>query len=401
MSTCTPYHGRGTVLKDELLLTRAEFIRELLGSLDIRSQFVKDIENAIPWFVSYVLTLGASGRHHHSGVGGLLDHSLQVACSASHEARSRFQDHPLKDEFVYMSALWGLFHDLGKRSSCILSCSRCGAELGTQTLEKFLNWHEFEVDRLPYEPQENCLHTEASRRFFIEWLDRRFFMLSDEILRQVHNHYGGHRQEDLAWIDETVHKLNGSDGTQNKLQVHRDKILPLLANGNAPNEFEMAPYFYVLVAASLHKLVRLGMPPLSTKGIRKLDYFVLPEFIALSFHDFDTLLALMRYFYLEQHGELRRKDFKRWDLVGELYQEGALLAGGPGKRAIVKGRVIFRAVTFEPTYPLILLRRSIDGLLILPGAPLFPRPMVFEEPRPANVPERIDPPNPNPNPNSS
>jgi hypothetical protein len=394
MSSCTPYTGRGTALKTELLHNRADLIRELLDSLDgLRYPFIRDVENAIPWFVSYVLTLGASGRHHHSGVAGLLDHSLRVACSASREARSRFQDHPHRDELVYMCALWGLFHDLGKRASCALKCSRCGTPLGTGTLEDYLNWHEWAGERLPYEPQEACLHTEASRRFFIEWLDRRFFMLPDEILRMIHDHYGGHRQEDLSWIDETVHKLNGSDGTENKLQIHRERIIPSLANGNAPDSFEIAPYFYVLVASALHKFVRHGMPDIKKGFHRKIDYCVFPEFIAISLKDFDTLLALIRHYYLDQHGELKRRDFKRWDLVDELYREGALLALGPGKRTLSQGRVIFR--TFELTWPLILLRRSIDGLVILPGAPLFSLPIIFEGSRPPEVPERIDPPNPN------
>jgi hypothetical protein len=388
MSSCTTRSGRGTTLKNELLHTRAAAIRELLDCLDgVGSHFVRDVELAIPWFVSYVLTLGASGRHHHSGVGGLLDHSLRVACSASREARSRLQGHPFKNELTYMATLGGLFHDLGKRTNCALKCCRCGAPLGTGTLEDFLNWHECAGERLPYDPQEACLHTEASRRFFIEWLDRRFFMFPDEILRMVHNHYGGHRQEDLAWIDETVHKLNGSDGTENKLLVHREKILPLLAGGNAPDSFEIAPYFYVLVAAALHKLDRHGMPRLK-KGLGKIDYFVFPDFIALCFKDFDTLLALIRHYYVDEHGELKRRDFKRWDLVDELYQEGALLAAGPGKQAPVKGRVTFK--TGEVTYPLILLRRSIDGLVILPGARLFPLPIVFEGPRPSGVPERFN-----------
>jgi hypothetical protein len=395
MSSCTPRPGRGTALKNELLQSRAGLIRELVGSFDgIRSQFVRDMELAIPWFVSYVLTLGASGRHHHSGVAGLLDHSLRVASSASREARSRFQDHPFKDALVYMATLWGLFHDLGKRTSCALKCSRCASPLGTGTLEEFLNWHEWGGERLPYEPQESCLHTEASRRFFIEWLDRRFLMLPDEILRMIHSHYGGHPQDDLAWIDQTVHKLNGSDGTENKLQIHRDKILPLLADGNAPDAFEIAPYYYVLVAATLHKIVRHGMPG-PAKGAGKLDYFVLPGFIGLNFADLGALLALMRHYYREQHGELRRKDFKRWDLVDELYREGSLLALGPGRRALVKGRVIIKAVTFEVPCSLVLLRRSIDGLVILPGAPLFSLPIVFEAPRPPGVPERFDPPHPN------
>jgi hypothetical protein len=373
------------MVKEELLRAHAAEVEGLLAGLFQVCPLQVALGKAIEWLASYVLTLGASQRYHHSGSGGLLEHSLKLAGAASQEAGRRFQNHRLRDELVFLAALWGLFHDAGKRANCPLFCRTCNSSLGLETLEEFVNNHDVNVEEpLPYTPQEGGLHTCASRRLLIAWLDDWMRFFSDEFLVLWREHMAGDLKEEMIWIESTVRKLNGVSGSQNRLHLHREHVFPLFRNG-VPERFPIAPYFYVLVAACLERSSLRALP----QGSAWVRSYVLPEFVMIDFDDEgNDLVKLMKTLYAQDHGGLRLRHFNKMALLRELESEGALRTPGRGKYALVRAHVAFRN-GYECTSRFLLLRRVIDEFTILPFAEAIEGEVVFLGARPEGVPERL------------
>jgi hypothetical protein len=385
MSRCGYHLDYGTTVKEQMLRAQSAEVEGLLDGLSHVCKLQAAMGKAIHWLASYVLTLGASERYHHSGSGGLLEHSLKLAGAAMREARSQFQAHHLRDELVFLAALWALFHDAGKRANCSLTCPTCHSPLRLETLEEFVNDHDIDIEEpLPYKPQEGGLHTRVSRRLLIAWMDDWMRFFSDDFLRLWREHMAGDLKEEMIWIESTVRKLNGVSGSQNRLQLHREHVFPLFLKG-VPVRFPIAPYFYVLVAACLQRSAWKALP-MGSAGVRG---YLLPEFVMIDFDDDgDDLVKLMKTLYAQDHGGLRLRHFNKMALLRELESEGALRAPGRGKYALVRAHISFRT-GYEYTSRFFLLRRVIDEFIILPFAEAIEGEVVFLGARPEGVPERI------------
>jgi len=108
---------------DALLTVHQNTIGRLIDCIAPETSELEDaIVRTLAQFTAWVHQLPASETHHHSYLGGLLEHSLEVALWSAESARSRLGDLKLpgwerrrqERTFVLAVALSGLLHDLGK-----------------------------------------------------------------------------------------------------------------------------------------------------------------------------------------------------------------------------------------------------------------------------------------------
>jgi hypothetical protein len=383
--SCSYDVTRGTRLRDELLGVHREKVEALISCFDRHPPALrKDIELAARSLAACVLTIGASRQDHHSGPGGLFEHSLQVATWTARETDRHFEgaDFAYVHELVYLAVLWALLHDIAKRATSPIQCSRCDTPLGPETLEDFLNAHDVPLEAIQYQPDEGWKHEEASSRYYYEWVHGRCSLLSPRTVKLVRLH-PFEPQEDLHWIESCVYKLNGRSGYLNRLEVNRNQIIPLLKGTGSPERFPAQPFFYSLVTAVLHRIEHHGLQP---KNVR---YFLFGEFVAIEFDQGgEDLVTLMKELYHRDHGAMRDRRFKKWSLLYRLDWEAALWAPGRKRNALVKATITPRdGPAFSSRF--MLFRRMIDELVVLWDGRKFKGEILFDGPRPAYLAERI------------
>ena len=383
--SCSYDTTRGTRIRDELLQAHREKIGALLSCFDRHPPALrKDIELAVKWLAACVLSIGASRQDHHSGVGGLFEHTVQVATWTARETARHFEGADLGcvDELVYLAVLLALLHDVAKRATSPIQCARCETPLGPETLEEFLNAHDVPLEAIQYQPDEGWKHEEASSRYYDGWVHDRLSLLSPQTVKLIRLH-PFEPQEDLHWIESCVHKLNGRSGYLNRLEVNRNQIIPLLKGRGSPVRFPAPPFFYSIVTAVLHRIEHHG---LDSRNVR---YFLFSEFVAIEFDEGgEDLVALMKELYHKDHGAMRDRRFKKWSLLYRLDGEAALWAPGRKRNAHVKASLTQRGGP-PISSRFMLFRRVIDELVVLWDGRKFKGEILFDGPRPTYLAERI------------
>lgn len=135
----------------ELLAGHQTTIQRLI---DCIAPETKALEEAL-WltltrFTAWVHQLPASETHHHSYLGGLLEHSLEVALWSAESARGRLGDlkrpgwerRRQERTFVLAVALSGLLHDLGKPVSDLLILDPKGQRSWNPYRSSLMEWAE-------------------------------------------------------------------------------------------------------------------------------------------------------------------------------------------------------------------------------------------------------------------
>lgn len=128
---------------------------------ELHSALVRTLYN----FTSWVHQLPASESHHHSYVGGLLTHSLEVALWSAQSARERLGDlrHPgwerrrRERTFVLAVALSGLLHDLGKPVADLMIIDSRG----------LLTWNPYRGSLMAWAESHDLTH------YHLQWLRGR------------------------------------------------------------------------------------------------------------------------------------------------------------------------------------------------------------------------------------
>lgn len=177
---------------EQLQSTQGELIAKLRQVLGFnRCQFDKLIQPSIELLAAYVHLLPASEYHHHSGAGGLLRHSLEVAFWAAQAAEgiifvvsgTPVEKKQLEPRWRVAAALGGLFHDIGKPVSDFSVTDEQGRYQWNPFLETLSEW-----------ASKNLID-----RYFIRWRDgraKRHEQFSILVLNRVMT------PELLAWLTE-------------------------------------------------------------------------------------------------------------------------------------------------------------------------------------------------------
>ena len=177
---------------EDLQSTQDELIaklRQVLG-FNLRD-FQRLIQPCIDHLAAYVHLLPASEHHHHSGAGGLLRHSLEVAFWAAQAAEgiifvasgTPVEKKELEPRWRVAAALGGLFHDIGKPVSDLSITDEDGRYLWNPFLETLSQWTT----------------NNSIERYFIRWRDgrcKRHEQFSILVLNRVMT------PELLAWLTQ-------------------------------------------------------------------------------------------------------------------------------------------------------------------------------------------------------
>lgn len=177
---------------EDLQSTQDELIaklRQVLG-FNLRD-FQRLIQPCIDHLAAYVHLLPASEHHHHSGAGGLLRHSLEVAFWAAQAAEgiifiasgTPVEKKELEPRWRVAAALGGLFHDIGKPVSDLSITDEDGRYQWNPFLETLSHWTT----------------TNRIERYFIRWRDgrcKRHEQFSILVLNRVMT------PELLAWLTQ-------------------------------------------------------------------------------------------------------------------------------------------------------------------------------------------------------
>ncbi|HFQ5431423.1 TPA: MobH family relaxase [Vibrio vulnificus] len=171
--------------QDELIAK----LRQVLG-FNMRD-FQRLIQPCIDHLAAYVHLLPASEHHHHSGAGGLLRHSLEVAFWAAQAAEgiifvasgTPVEKKELEPRWRVAAALGGLFHDIGKPVSDLSITDEDGRYQWNPFLETLSQWTS----------------NNSIERYFIRWRDgrcKRHEQFSILVLNRVMT------PELLAWLTQ-------------------------------------------------------------------------------------------------------------------------------------------------------------------------------------------------------
>ncbi|KLI68433.1 phosphohydrolase [Vibrio vulnificus CladeA-yb158] len=177
---------------EDLQSTQDELIaklRQVLG-FNLRD-FQRLIQPCIDHLAAYVHLLPASEHHHHSGAGGLLRHSLEVAFWAAQAAEgiifvasgTPVEKKDLEPRWRVAAALGGLFHDIGKPVSDLSITDEDGRYQWNPFLETLSQWTS----------------NNSIERYFIRWRDgrcKRHEQFSILVLNRVMT------PELLAWLTQ-------------------------------------------------------------------------------------------------------------------------------------------------------------------------------------------------------
>ncbi|WP_045595189.1 MobH family relaxase [Vibrio vulnificus] len=177
---------------EDLQSTQGELIaklRQVLG-FNLRD-FQRLIQPCIDHLAAYVHLLPASEHHHHSGAGGLLRHSLEVAFWAAQAAEgiifvasgTPVEKKELEPRWRVAAALGGLFHDIGKPVSDLSITDEDGRYQWNPFLETLSQWTS----------------NNSIERYFIRWRDgrcKRHEQFSILVLNRVMT------PELLAWLTQ-------------------------------------------------------------------------------------------------------------------------------------------------------------------------------------------------------
>ncbi|WP_028870238.1 MobH family relaxase [Psychromonas arctica] len=177
---------------EDLQSTQDELIaklRQVLG-FNLRD-FQRLIQPCIDHLAAYVHLLPASEHHHHSGAGGLLRHSLEVAFWAAQAAEgiifvasgTPVEKKELEPRWRVAAALGGLFHDIGKPVSDLSITDEDGRYQWNPFLETLSQWTT----------------NNSIERYFIRWRDgrcKRHEQFSILVLNRVMT------PELLAWLTQ-------------------------------------------------------------------------------------------------------------------------------------------------------------------------------------------------------
>ncbi|EOX1843784.1 MobH family relaxase [Vibrio cholerae] len=151
---------------EDLQSTQDELITKLRQVLGFNQrEFQRLIQPCIDHLAAYVHLLPASEHHHHSGAGGLLRHSLEVAFWAAQAAEgiifvasgTPVEKKELEPRWRVAAALGGLFHDIGKPVSDLSITDEDGRYQWNPFLETLSQWAT----------------NNRIERYFIRWRDGR------------------------------------------------------------------------------------------------------------------------------------------------------------------------------------------------------------------------------------
>ncbi|RZQ05324.1 phosphohydrolase [Vibrio vulnificus] len=177
---------------EDLQSTQDELIAKLRQVLGFNQlEFQRLIQPCIDHLASYVHLLPASEHHHHSGAGGLLRHSLEVAFWAAQAAEgiifvasgTPVEKKELEPRWRVAAALGGLFHDIGKPVSDLSITDEDGRYQWNPFLETLSQWTT----------------NNSIERYFIRWRDgrcKRHEQFSILVLNRVMT------PELLAWLTQ-------------------------------------------------------------------------------------------------------------------------------------------------------------------------------------------------------
>lgn len=141
--------GLPTASVDALLDRQGELLRRLqdgvgMTDADYRSLLLPVLRR----FAAFVHLLPASESHHHRGSGGLLCHSLEVACLASQASmrhvfaldRDPKERYQLEPRWRVSAGLAGLLHDVGKPVADLTVSDRDGALTWSPYGQRLIDW---------------------------------------------------------------------------------------------------------------------------------------------------------------------------------------------------------------------------------------------------------------------
>ncbi|HFQ5158093.1 TPA: MobH family relaxase [Vibrio vulnificus] len=177
---------------EDLQSTQDELIAKLRQVLGFNMRdFQRLIQPCIDHLAAYVHLLPASEHHHHSGAGGLLRHSLEVAFWAAQAAEgiifvasgTPVEKKELEPRWRVAAALGGLFHDIGKPVSDLSITDEDGRYQWNPFLETLSQWTT----------------NSSIERYFIRWRDgrcKRHEQFSILVLNRVMT------PELLAWLTQ-------------------------------------------------------------------------------------------------------------------------------------------------------------------------------------------------------
>ncbi|NKW88263.1 phosphohydrolase [Alteromonadaceae bacterium A_SAG4] len=177
---------------EDLQSTQDELIAKLRQVLGFNQRdFQRLIQPCIDHLAAYVHLLPASEHHHHSGAGGLLRHSLEVAFWAAQAAEgiifvasgTPVEKKELEPRWRVAAALGGLFHDIGKPVSDLSITDEDGRYQWNPFLETLSQWTT----------------NNSIERYFIRWRDgrcKRHEQFSILVLNRVMT------PELLAWLTQ-------------------------------------------------------------------------------------------------------------------------------------------------------------------------------------------------------
>jgi len=177
---------------EDLQSTQDELIAKLRQVLGFNQrEFQRLIQPCIDHLAAYVHLLPASEHHHHSGAGGLLRHSLEVAFWAAQAAEgiifvasgTPVEKKELEPRWRVAAALGGLFHDIGKPVSDLSITDEDGRYQWNPFLETLSQWTS----------------NNSIERYFIRWRDgrcKRHEQFSILVLNRVMT------PELLAWLTQ-------------------------------------------------------------------------------------------------------------------------------------------------------------------------------------------------------
>ncbi|MFV8420391.1 MobH family relaxase [Vibrio parahaemolyticus] len=177
---------------EDLQSTQDELIAKLRQVLGFNHRdFQRLIQPCIDHLAAYAHLLPASEHHHHSGAGGLLRHSLEVAFWAAQAAEgiifvasgTPVEKKELEPRWRVAAALGGLFHDIGKPVSDLSITDEDGRYQWNPFLETLSQWTT----------------NNSIERYFIRWRDgrcKRHEQFSILVLNRVMT------PELLAWLTQ-------------------------------------------------------------------------------------------------------------------------------------------------------------------------------------------------------
>ncbi|HHY0527827.1 TPA: MobH family relaxase [Vibrio parahaemolyticus] len=162
-------------------------------------------------YIRYVHLLPASENHHHSDVGGLARHSLEVALNSLRRSQQQVlpaighldEEQARKPRWQYAAWICGLLHDAGKILYDMRVYDVDTGEDWNPYLSDLISWaHENKVSRyrVTWKPEHRHKKHENLSVQVLEWIltpEAKFYLMdnSDELPIAINHalaHYGGH-----------------------------------------------------------------------------------------------------------------------------------------------------------------------------------------------------------------